>query len=236
MGFPREEALTALAAAFGNAERAVEYLFNGIPPEAMASATPPVAAPVPEPATAPAPAPAPSPFSAASVLAAANPAPATAPASAPGAFTAASIMAALQPQAPAPAAEPTPLQRMQADLQLMQLVALVRQNPTMLQPLLEELSRSNPTLLQFINAHQADFQALLNQAPVAPVGDPAPAVSPAEAAPGEQVRIQLAPEEGEAVARLMQLGFTQDAALQAFLAADKNETLAANLLFDGAFD
>ena len=35
MGFPREQCLAALTAAFGNSERAVEYLLNGVPPSPM---------------------------------------------------------------------------------------------------------------------------------------------------------------------------------------------------------
>lgn len=31
MGFPKEECLAALKAAFGNLDRAVEYLLNGVP-------------------------------------------------------------------------------------------------------------------------------------------------------------------------------------------------------------
>ena len=53
---------------------------------------------------------------------------------------------------------------------------------------------------------------------------------------GEPVTIQLSQEDSDAVGRLQQLGFSRDAALQAFLACEKNETLAANLLFDGGDD
>mmetsp|Transcript_1703 Transcript_1703/g.2682 ORF Transcript_1703/g.2682 Transcript_1703/m.2682 type:complete len:461 (+) Transcript_1703:156-1538(+) len=38
MGFPKPECEAALSAAFGDRERAVEYLMNGIPPEAVAAA------------------------------------------------------------------------------------------------------------------------------------------------------------------------------------------------------
>jgi len=38
MGFPQEEATTALRAAMGNADVAVEFLMNGIPPHALAAA------------------------------------------------------------------------------------------------------------------------------------------------------------------------------------------------------
>lgn len=51
---------------------------------------------------------------------------------------------------------------------------------------------------------------------------------------GAQV-IRLTEEEHAAVSRLTQLGFTQQQAVQAYLACDKNEGLAANLLFDGGF-
>lgn len=113
-----------------------------------------------------------------------------------------------------------------------QMLAMVRQNPALLQPLLEEMSRSNPELLRLINENQGEFQQLLNSSTL-------PATSPGglagEAPPG-QVQIRLTQEEADAVGRLEQLGFPREAVLQAYIACEKNETMAANLLFDGVGD
>ena len=46
---------------------------------------------------------------------------------------------------------------------------------------------------------------------------------------------QLTHEEADAVDRLASMGFEKAAAAQAYLACDKNEMLAANLLMDGGF-
>jgi UV excision repair protein RAD23 len=52
--------------------------------------------------------------------------------------------------------------------------------------------------------------------------------------PGANV-IRFTEEEMNAVNNLVALGFTQQQAAQAYISCDKNEELAANLLFDGAF-
>merc|ERR1719198_1735373 len=53
--------------------------------------------------------------------------------------------------------------------------------------------------------------------------------------PGANV-VRLSPEDAAAVGRLTELGFGRDDVVQAYLACDKNEALAANLLMDGSFE
>merc|ERR1712070_824995 len=48
--------------------------------------------------------------------------------------------------------------------------------------------------------------------------------------------VRLSPEEMAAVQRLQELGFTQQQAAEAYLACDKNEEQAANLLFNSFGD
>jgi len=45
-------------------------------------------------------------------------------------------------------------------------------------------------------------------------------------------RIELTAAEGAAVRRLQDLGFSQQQALEAYLACDRNEEMAANYLFE----
>jgi len=45
--------------------------------------------------------------------------------------------------------------------------------------------------------------------------------------------LRFTQEESEAIRRLMELGFDQAEVIQAYVACDKNETLAANFLYDG---
>ena len=51
-----------------------------------------------------------------------------------------------------------------------------------------------------------------------------------------QVQAQLTSDDDEAIQRLMALGFERAIVIQAFLACDKNENLAANFLFDQGSD
>merc|ERR1719453_375209 len=97
------------------------------------------------------------------------------------------------------ASQLSPFQQLAADPQMQQMIQLVRSNPSMLQPLLQELQNSNPQLLQFITEHQTEFQQLLNGEMPMPAPGGAPA--PGGGAPPGQVTIQLTQEEHETITR-----------------------------------
>lgn len=144
MGFPRDEVVRAMRAAFNNPERAVEYLMTGIPaglepPAAAAGAAAPAGGAPAAPQAAEAPA---QPFNMF------GPAP-TAGAAAGGGGGGGGSLDALR-QNP----------------QFQMLRSLVQQNPALLQPMLQELGKNNPQLLAQINSNQSEFLSIINE-PVA---------------------------------------------------------------------
>ena len=115
-----------------------------------------------------------------------------------------------------------------------------RNEPEKIFILLNTLKQKNPALLNKIKEHEEAFKNLL----VSPITQQdIDAFKLMEESlrgmqglggrrPG-QVEIRLTPEEAEAVNRLKSLGnFSQSEVLQAYLACDKNEELAANYLFE----
>ncbi|KAG8461596.1 hypothetical protein KFE25_001200 [Diacronema lutheri] len=217
MGFERSQAVAALQAAFGNADRAVEYLMGGIPDGLDAGGGEPGGGDDDdggeedggeegggeggEGGDAPAPL-----FNLRNVLGGAQ-------GGAPGAG--------------AGGGDASPLAELRAHPQFMQMVALIQANPALLQPLLQEIGANNPQFLQMINEHQDEFMAILQQ----PVPPGAAGGGGAGAAPRGNV-IQVTPEEREAITRLEGLGFPRERVLEAYFACDKNEEFAANYLFD----
>ena len=115
-----------------------------------------------------------------------------------------------------------------------------RNEPEKIFLLLNTMKQKNPTLLNKIKEHEEAFKNFL----VAPITQEdidayKLLIENIRAIPGLGVRspgqgeIRLTPEEAEAVKRLKDLGnFTQSEVLQAYLACDKNEELAANYLFE----
>ncbi|CAG8693258.1 24779_t:CDS:2 [Gigaspora margarita] len=112
--------------------------------------------------------------------------------------------------------------------QFQQLRQLVQQNPAYLPHLLQQIGQTNPQLLQFINANQSTFTRLLQES-----GDDAGA-GDANLPPPHYVSITQ--DEKDAIDRLEALGFDRARAIEAFLACDRNEDLAANYLFDNMHD
>lgn len=109
-----------------------------------------------------------------------------------------------------------PTQQQIADLQRVMLA--IQQNPDQLQQILQQVGTQRPDLLQIILQNQQQMGAMMGGAGGAG-GD------------GGNV-VQVTPEEKQAIERLMQLGFPEHAVVEAFLACDKSEEMAANYLFE----
>ena len=208
MGFPHDQVVQAMRAAFNNPDRAAEYLMTGIP-DGLLNQLPATT----EPTTT------------------ASPASATQPPL--NLFDAAAQHVSQTRNAPQSrsqtAAAGLNLAAFQSSPQFQQIRQLVQTQPHLLQPLLQQLGQTNPQLLQLISENQDQFMQMLlagtDAADGTDLGEGAEIPEGAE-------QIQITIEENEAVNRLVSLGFDRNMALQAFFACDKNEELAANFLFD----
>ncbi|KAF9123227.1 hypothetical protein BGW39_009155 [Mortierella sp. 14UC] len=229
MGFPREQCMNAMRASFNNPDRAVEYLMTGIPEHLQAQASAPAPAAAPRAATAAAPA----------APAAAGATPASAAAAAPASAAAAQpqnlFTAAAQAAANARRSAETggaggdgadSLAFLRDQPQFQQIREMVQANPELLQPLLVQLGQTNPHMLQLINQNQHAFLQLLNEGNEGEEGHPPPGSN----------HIYVTQEEQEAIQRLESLGFDRQSAVEAFLACDRDEQMAANYLFDHGHD
>ncbi|KAK6927955.1 Ubiquitin-associated domain, partial [Dillenia turbinata] len=203
----RDTVIRALRAAYNNPERAVEYLYSGIPEQAEVPAVaraPASGQPVNPTAQAPQ-----------------QPAvPSTGPNANP---------LDLFPQGLPSMGSNTgagSLEFLRNSQQFQALRAMVQANPQILQPMLQELGKQNPHLMRLIQEHQADFLRLINE-PVEGEGD---LLGQLNAAMPQAVTVT--PEEREAIERLEAMGFDRATVLEVYFACNKNEELAANYLLD----
>ncbi|EOY04211.1 Rad23 UV excision repair protein family isoform 2 [Theobroma cacao] len=139
----RDTVVRALRAAYNNPERAVEYLYSGIPAQAA----------VPAVARAPAAGQAANPPAQAQQPAA--------PTSGPNANPLDLFPQGL-PNTGSNAGAGT-LDFLRNSQQFQALRAMVQANPQILQPMLQELGKQNPHLMRLIQEHQADFLRLINE-------------------------------------------------------------------------
>ncbi|KAL2143865.1 hypothetical protein VTI28DRAFT_9934 [Corynascus sepedonium] len=215
MGFERTQIDAAMRAAFFNPDRAVEYLLNGIPEHLQQPASAPrQAAPT---ASSPAAAGAEDDANVNLFDLAAQAGRGSGTRSSSGAGAGAAAAAAA-----AGGQDLGNLEWLRANAQFQQLRQVVQQQPQMLEPILQQLGASNPQLAQLIAQNPDQFLSLLSESG----GD-----DDAPLPPGAH-QISVTEEERDAIERLTRLGFTQDQAIQAYFACDKNEELAANFLFD----
>ncbi|KAK4490583.1 hypothetical protein RD792_001267 [Penstemon davidsonii] len=198
----RDTVVRALRAAFNNPERAVEYLYSGIPEQAE---IPPVAQPPVNPSTQ-----------------------ATQPAVTSAGPNANPLDLFPQglPNLGSNASAGT-LDFLRNSPQFQALRTMVQANPQILQPMLQELGKQNPQLVRLIQEHQADFLRLINEPVEGGEGNILGQL--AEAMPQA---VTVTPEEREAIERLEAMGFDRALVLEVFFACNKNEELAANYLLD----
>lgn len=259
MGFPESECAAALTAAMGNADLAVEFLMGGIPAGARSAAQQMQSMPPAAPVTAP-----PSAatgldafrshpqFNQLKTLVQQNPAAITQVMDAIGRQNPA-LLAAIHenhdafvammnepvvdtpPAAPAPVAAPVNpfaaggMPGMGAEgapnpAQIMQMMAML---PPEQRAALAQQMNMSPEQLNGLMQMMASMPPEQLQQMTAAMG------GAGDGNAGNVVR--LTEEEMTSVNRLMELGFTQQQAAQAFLACDRNEALAANLLLEGGW-
>lgn len=211
----RDTVVRALRAAYNNPERAVDYLYSGIPEQ---TEIPPVARAPAAPAV-------------------------TAPASAQAINPAAQDASQLAVPSSGPNANPLDLfpqgltnagsnagagnlDFLRNSPQFQALRAMVQANPQILQPMLQELGKQNPHLMRLIQEHQPDFLRLINE-PVEGEGNVL-----GQTAGAIPQAVTVTPEEREAIERLEAMGFDRALVLEVYFACNKNEELAANYLLD----
>ncbi|XP_050384235.1 ubiquitin receptor RAD23b-like [Argentina anserina] len=205
----RETVTRALRAAYNNPERAVDYLYSSIPETAEV--------PVPV---------AHFPASQATETGIGNATPVSgAPNSAP------LNMFPQEALSGAGAGALGSLDFLRNNHQFQTLRSMVQANPQILQPMLQELGKQNPQLLRLIQEHHAEFLQLINEPLEGSEGDMFD--QPDQEMPHA---INVTPAEQEAIERLEAMGFDRALVIEAFLACDRNEELAANYLLENAGD
>ncbi|KAK1575729.1 hypothetical protein Q3G72_007868 [Acer saccharum] len=205
----KETVTRALQAAYNNPERAVDYLYSGIPVTAE------VAVPVAR-----------FPANQATETGATGAAPVSgAPNSSP------LNMFPQETLSGATGGGLGSLDFLRNNQQFQALRSMVQTNPQILQPMLQELGKQNPQLLRLIQEHQAEFLQLINEPLDGSEGDIFD--QPEQEMPHA---INVTPAEQEAIQRLEAMGFDRALVIEAFLACDRNEELAANYLLENAGD
>ncbi|XP_061348469.1 ubiquitin receptor RAD23d-like isoform X3 [Gastrolobium bilobum] len=199
----RDTVIRALRAAFNNPERAVEYLYSGIPEQAD----------VPAVARSP------------TIGQEANPLVQALQPALPTSGPNTNPLNLFPEGIPDGANDAGDLDFLRNSQQFQALRAMVQANPQILQPMLQELGKQNPHLMQLIQEHQADFLRLINE----PEGEENLQSQLASEMPQA---ITITPEEHDAIQRLEDMGFDRDLVLEVFFACNKNEDLAANYLLD----
>lgn len=142
------------------------------------------------------------------------------------------------------------LAALMTDPNFRQMQDVIQQTPQLLSSRIEELSTTNPELYRFISENPDAFVNMLNHPPAAirgsrnlpssvidavasdaEQGSGQPRDHRAPAASDQTFLMGVSEQDKEAIERLKELGFSEYLAIQAYIACEKDEQLAANLLF-----
>lgn len=138
--------------------------------------------------------------------------------------------------------------------QFQALIAIIQQNPAMLEPLLQQLAERDPEIVRLIHENRDEFLEVLQQrvdpAVIQGLAEAAAAegegdyeegdeedfsqlgVGPQGGVPAGTNVVNITPAEKEAIDRLVDLGFDRNRAIEAFLVCNRDEEMAANYLFE----
>eukprot|EP00252_Welwitschia_mirabilis_P001273 TRINITY_DN11167_c0_g1_i1.p1 TRINITY_DN11167_c0_g1~~TRINITY_DN11167_c0_g1_i1.p1 ORF type:complete len:379 (-),score=87.42 TRINITY_DN11167_c0_g1_i1:36-1073(-) len=206
----RDSVERALRSAYNNPERAVEYLYSGIPESTE------IALPVTQfkPGNQP------------QNSGAANESKMEEPTHESNAPNTTPLD--LFPQSHANAAESRGiLDFLRENKQFQSIRSMVQEDPQILEPMLEELSRRDPHLMALIQENHEEFLNLINEPNQDDDEDTLNQII--EEMPQT---INVTPEENAAIERLVAMGFDRTLVVEAFFACDKNEELAVNYLLE----
>ncbi|KAH3674704.1 hypothetical protein WICMUC_003120 [Wickerhamomyces mucosus] len=202
MGYERPQVEQALRAAFNNPDRAVEYLLTGLPEQPQ----PPQAAQDPEHSQ-------------------------QQPEGA-GDNQEEDLFAQAAAQSQD---EQEPSEGNSLGFDLNQLRQMISTQPELLEQLLEQVAQANPQLGELIQQNPEEFiRAMLDGSAeddtLLEGGEEVAAQD--NQIPQGATQIEITADEEASINRLVELGFEKDLVIQVYFACDKNEELAANILFN----
>lgn len=208
MGYDRESVVRALDASFNNPDRAVEYLINGIPDSAFEDRA----------------------------VAGGNAGSGTGGAGSEPSSESRNTSSRSNTER---GSDENPLAFLRRQAQFQQMRSVIQQNPELLNAVLQQIGQTNPALLQLISENQEAFVNMLNESDENAGNQGGDSDNRGGSLLGGGL-LEVAPEftqqDREAIERLKALGFPEDLVLQAYIACEKNENLAANFLLSQTFD
>ncbi|KAI3388711.1 hypothetical protein SNEBB_011051 [Seison nebaliae] len=111
---------------------------------------------------------------------------------------------------------------------------LLRENPEALPVILNRIAEENPEMFQLMDENREQFYRLLQNPPegLNESANNQGNIPPSSSVNQEgTITIQLTEEQRQSIERLKELGFSEIMAVQAFMACECDENLAANFLF-----